>query len=94
MKEMRLTQPSLRILTLFLRDLRKQKSGAEIYKELKIMSGTMYPILYRLEAAGWLESEWEEIDPSEAGRPRKRLYRLTAVGKQKAKAALAELRTA
>jgi len=91
---MRLTQPSLRILTLFLRDLRKQKSGAEIYKELKIMSGTMYPILYRLEAAGWLESEWEEIDPSEAGRPRKRLYRLTAVGKQKAKAALAELRTA
>lgn len=91
---MRLTQPSLRILTLFLRDLRKQQSGSDIAKALKLMSGTMYPILYRLEEAGWLESEWEEIDPSEAGRPRKRLYRLTAIGKQKAKAALAELRTA
>jgi PadR family transcriptional regulator PadR len=93
MKKMRLTQPSLKILTLFLRDARKQKSGAEISKALKIMSGTMYPILFRLEEAGWLESEWEKIDPSEAGRPRKRLYRLTAVGKQQAKAALDELRT-
>ena len=39
-------------------------------------SGTLYPLLARLEAAGWFTSEWEDVDPSEVGRPRRRLYKL------------------
>ena len=39
--------------------------------------GTLYKALSRLEHQGLLESRWEEIDPAEAGRPRRRLYRVT-----------------
>ena len=44
--------------------------------------GTLYKALNRLEELGLLGSEWE--DPAEAvtGRPRRRLYRLTAPGLQ------------
>jgi PadR family transcriptional regulator, regulatory protein PadR len=56
-------------------------------------SGTLYPLLQRLENAGWLKSEWEEVDPSEAGRPRRRLYKLTGHGQTRAVRELAELQT-
>ena len=88
---MRLSQQGLRVLSLFLRDGRKPLAGSDISKAFGLLSGTMYPILSRFEQAGWLQSEWEKIDPSEEGRPRKRLYRLTALGRKKAKAALDEL---
>jgi PadR family transcriptional regulator, regulatory protein PadR len=39
--------------------------------------GTLYKALARLEHGGLLESRWEEIDPVIAGRPRRRLYRVT-----------------
>jgi DNA-binding PadR family transcriptional regulator len=51
-------------------------------------------MLARLEAAGWLSSEWEAIDPREAGRPRRRFYRLTASGQHNVHAALADLQMA
>ena len=42
--------------------------------------GTLYKALDRLERGGLLESTWEDIDESLAGRPRRRLYRLTGAG--------------
>jgi DNA-binding PadR family transcriptional regulator len=66
-------------------------SGAQIGRETELASGTLYPILLRLEQAGWLKSQWEDGDPSELGRPRRRLYRITGVGFRKAKAAFREL---
>lgn len=42
-----------------------------------LMSGIGHPILTRLEAAGWVESRCEEVDPQIAGRPARRYYRLT-----------------
>ncbi len=50
--------------------------------------GTLYKALDRMERAGLLESRWE--DPSigaEAGRPRRRLYRVTGLGEQAVRAA-------
>lgn len=44
-------------------------------------TGTMYRALHRLDAAGLVESRWE--DPNEAadaGRPRRRSYRITGAG--------------
>jgi PadR family transcriptional regulator PadR len=58
-------------------------------KATKLQSGTLYPILIRLEDAGWLESRWEETSASELGRPRRRLYLLTGLG---TRAATDELR--
>jgi DNA-binding PadR family transcriptional regulator len=40
--------------------------------------GTLYKALARLEAAGLLTSRWE--DPAPEGRPRRRLYSITAAG--------------
>jgi hypothetical protein len=52
-------------------------------------SGTVHPILARLETVGWLESRWEEIDPRVEGRPARRYYRLTSDGMELARTALA-----
>jgi DNA-binding PadR family transcriptional regulator len=58
--------------------------GLEIYRALKRSSGTVYPILDRFEERGWVKSRWENIDPSREGRPARRIYRLTAKGKNQA----------
>jgi PadR family transcriptional regulator, regulatory protein PadR len=50
--------------------------------------GTLYKALARLEQGGVLTSRWEDVDASEAGRPRRRLYRVTG----SAAAALTESR--
>jgi DNA-binding PadR family transcriptional regulator len=43
--------------------------------------GTLYKALARLEDAGLLSSRWEEHElAEEAGRPRRRLYRVTSSG--------------
>lgn len=43
--------------------------------------GTLYKALGRMETAGLLESRWEDPDLASAeGRPRRRLYSVTALG--------------
>jgi PadR family transcriptional regulator len=90
----RLSGPTLRLLKLMIDKPLEGRSGAYISKTLKIGSGTLYPLLQRLENAGWLKSEWEQLDPSKAGRPRRRYYKLTGEGQKQAAQALAELQTA
>ena len=68
--DVRLSQQGLKVLRFLMETPREGRSGAEMSKATKVGSGTLYPMLARLEAAGWLTSEWEVIDPSEAGRPR------------------------
>jgi DNA-binding PadR family transcriptional regulator len=63
-------------------------AGSEIAMATRMLSGTLYPILARLERAGWLKSEWEAVEPKTVGRPRRRLYRLTPLGYNKAREAL------
>jgi len=92
--DVRLTQPALKVLRFLMETPREGRSGAEMSKATKVGSGTLYPMLARLEAAGWLTGEWEVIDTSEAGRPRRRFYRLTAVGQNSTRAALTALQMA
>lgn len=66
-------------------------SGAEVGRATDLASGTLYPILMRLEEAGWVESRWEAGDPHELGRPRRRLYQITGVGIRKARVAFREV---
>ncbi|MGD8363117.1 MAG: PadR family transcriptional regulator [Gemmatimonadota bacterium] len=55
--------------------------GFDIIEATGLPSGTVYPALRRLEAAGCLESEWEEDGAAEAeGRPPRCYYRLTPEG--------------
>jgi PadR family transcriptional regulator PadR len=90
-QDIRLTQPALRILRFLMATPREGRSGAEMSRATKVGSGTLYPLLARLETAGWLTSEWEKSNPSKLGRPRQRFYKLSAVGYRNAHAALNDL---
>lgn len=52
--------------------------GYDIVRFSGLKSGTLYPLLIRLEEKGLLEAEWQE--PSAPGRPPRHAYRLTAAG--------------
>lgn len=66
--------------------------GLELAKHAGIGSATIYAALTRLERAGLLEAMWENIDPSELGRPRRRLYKLTGEGARVGRKVVAEYR--
>ena len=53
-------------------------AGSTIAEESHLASGSLYPILIRLEKAGWIKSEWEGGD--DGPKPRRRLYTVTALG--------------
>jgi len=93
-EKIRVSGPTLKLLKLLLDDPKRPRSGAEISKATKLGSGTMYPLLQRLEIAKWIEGEWEDVEPSEVGRPRRRLYKLTRSGKAAAVNELAQYQTA
>jgi DNA-binding PadR family transcriptional regulator len=52
--------------------------GYDLAKVTGVKSGTLYPLLIRLEEKGFLETEWQP--PVEPGRPPRHAYRLTASG--------------
>jgi|ERR1700722_3785732 PadR family transcriptional regulator PadR len=90
MSKIRMSGPTLKILKFMIENPQGGRSGAEISKATKVGSGTMYPLLQRLEIANWIVGEWENIDPSDAGRPKRRFYKLTPSGQVGARDALAE----
>jgi len=76
----RMSLQTLRVLEAFLENPTGELAGAAVQSCGKLASGTLYPILLRLEAAGWFVSRWEAVDPAQVGHPRRRLYRLTSSG--------------
>src|SRR5215207_7820550 len=88
-REPRMTIPTQLVLRALLEDPAQERYGMEIGAAAGLPSGTVHPILARLEGLGWLESRWEDVDPRVEGRPPRRYYRLTASGAQSARDALA-----
>jgi PadR family transcriptional regulator PadR len=88
--EPRISAQTLKVLVALLSATVPELSGAEIARTSKLPSGTLYPILLRLERLGWLESRWEIEEPSVLGRPRRRFYHATGIGLSNAKAVLNE----
>jgi PadR family transcriptional regulator, regulatory protein PadR len=84
-----MTLPMQLVLRVLLEFPTRQRYGLELGQAAGLPSGTVHPILARLERMGWLESAWEEVDPREQGRPRRRYYRLTPDGAERARDALA-----
>lgn len=80
----RLTKPTSRVLTLLLESSDGRAYGFELINGAKVGPGTLYPMLTRLENIGWLDSAWEDIDPSKEGRPARRYYTLTSEGQVEA----------
>jgi PadR family transcriptional regulator PadR len=53
--------------------------GLEIAAVTGLKSGSLYPILMRLDERGLLESRW--LEPERPGRPPRHAYRLTGAGR-------------
>ena len=85
----RMTIPTQLVLRALLADPAQEQYGVELGAAAGLPSGTIHPILARLEGVGWLTSRWEDIDPRAEGRPARRYYQLTPDGVELAQAALA-----
>src|SRR6266511_6306198 len=85
MEEVRMTIAVATVLRTFLDDVAEPRYGYELMRLTDFPSGKLYPILARLQRAGWLIREQEDIDPATAGRPARRLYRLSPDGIQTAR---------
>ena len=59
------------------------RHGYDLARSTGLLSGTLYPLLIRLEAQGYLEAEWQP--PAATGRPPRHAYRLTAGGRELAR---------
>lgn len=82
----RITPATVDVLRILLDD------GAAVWGMLVIKrtgrpAGSVYPILERLEGAGWASSWWEA--ETERNGPRRRLYELTGDGVEAARSAIA-----
>jgi PadR family transcriptional regulator, regulatory protein PadR len=78
----------LHVLAALLEEPTEELYGLELSTRAGLQTGTIYPILARLERSGWLSSRWEDIDPRRAGRRPRRYYRLTGLGMREARALL------
>ena len=81
----RLGRATIDVLTVLLGS-DEPRWGLELIKLTGRPSGTVYPLLDRLERAGWVSSQWE-VDTQRSG-PRRRVYRMTPDGVVAARDAL------
>jgi PadR family transcriptional regulator, regulatory protein PadR len=84
-----MTQATQQVLREALREPGNKFYGFEIGQAAGLPSGTITPILARLEAAGILTSKVEDIDPHVAGRPRRKYYWFTPDGAERGRTELA-----
>ncbi|HEX6057388.1 MAG TPA: PadR family transcriptional regulator [Gemmatimonadaceae bacterium] len=83
----RLTRPTALVLWSLSRGTRH---GFDILDATGLASGTVYPILRRLEDAGLVRSRWEPVQRArDEGRPPRRYYELTGAGAEVAREAIA-----
>jgi PadR family transcriptional regulator, regulatory protein PadR len=84
-----MTLPTQLVLRALLAEPTREMYGLQVCAEAGLPSGTIHPILARLEGLGWAESRWEDTDPAAEGRPRRRYYKMTEDGAERARIALA-----
>jgi PadR family transcriptional regulator PadR len=90
-EKVRVTVAVATVLRVFLDGVHQPRYGYELMRLTGFPSGKLYPILARLEAAGWLVKQRENVDPAVAGRPVRWWYRLSEKGMAAARQELALL---
>src|SRR5436305_1720514 len=86
----RLTPQTIAVLRVLLEHPATPRYGLDLAREAGLKTGTLHPILVRLQQAGWVDSFWEAPEQHEdAGRPRRRYYRFTSGGAEVARHAIA-----
>ena len=87
---MKLTKPLERVLRVFLADTSARRYGYDLMKAARLPSGTLYPMLARLQDQGLVTSEWEPPPADAGGRPPRKYYQLTGEGVRAARLELAQ----
>ena len=64
---MKLTGPLERVLRVMVTDPSTPQYGYDLMKAAKLPSGTLYPMLARLQQDGLVDSEWETQRENAAG---------------------------
>jgi DNA-binding PadR family transcriptional regulator len=83
----RLTRPTALVLFALSRG---ERHGFDLLDATGLPSGTVYPILRRLEGAGLVRARWEPVQRArDAARPPRRYYELTGAGAEALHEALA-----
>jgi PadR family transcriptional regulator, regulatory protein PadR len=74
-----LSPQAIRIIRALAADPAQWRYGYDLATEVRLKSGSLYPILIRLADRELLETSWESGPP---GRPPRHLYRLTETGRE------------
>ena len=85
--------PLERVLRAFLADPAAPRYGYDLMRAARLPSGTLYPMLARLQDEGLVTSEWESRpggDEDVGGRPPRKYYKLTGEGVRVARLELAQ----
>jgi len=86
----RLTPQTVAVLRALLATPATPRWGRDIARETGLKSGSLHPILARLEQSGVVESHWEAPEAHEdQGRPRRRYYKFAPGGAETVHLALA-----
>jgi PadR family transcriptional regulator, regulatory protein PadR len=86
---MRITAPLERVLSAFLADPAAPRYGYDLMKAARLPSGTLYPLLARLEQQKLVASAWET--PQQEGQRPRKYYQLTSEGTRVARLELAHV---
>lgn len=70
----------LRLLREMYDDLDREHYGLNLARAAGLGTAALYNSLARLERKGWVVSRWEDVDPTQVGRPARKYYRLTQQG--------------
>jgi DNA-binding PadR family transcriptional regulator len=83
-----MTRPLERVLGAFLADPTAPRYGYDLMKAARLPSGTLYPLLARLERENLVASAWET--PQQEGQRPRKYYQLTGEGIRIARLELAQ----
>lgn len=85
---------SLSATAILLAISRGSRYGFDIMDEAALPSGTVYPVLARLEERGYVRSRWETASIAQKeGRPPRRYYTVTAIGRDALATSIEHYRT-
>jgi DNA-binding PadR family transcriptional regulator len=70
---------AIKVLRALAADPARWRYGYDLTGEVRLKSGSLYPILVRLADRGLLETSWE---PGQGSRPPRHLYRLSLAGRE------------
>ncbi|MEU7003157.1 helix-turn-helix domain-containing protein [Nonomuraea sp. NPDC046570] len=87
----RLTDATVDVLEVLTTHAGRDVYGLEVAQSSRRPTGTVYPLLARLERQGWIKGQWDVAEEARKG-PRRRYYRLTGEGAASAERALARRR--